>query len=89
LYNQNKSLIFVKTKNNKTMSFTKEKNPIYKRREMTQAIIDRDIAFGDDFAIELEKFLNKNFPLITKLAEKDGDGRTIHSIRKVEKVKPQ
>lgn len=70
------------------MSFTKEENPIYKRREMAQAIIDRDIAFGNDFAIELEKFLNSNFPLITKLAEKDGYGETIHLVRKVEKIKP-
>ena len=70
------------------MSFTKEENPIYKRREMAQAIIDRDIAFGNDFAIELENFLNNNFPLITKLAEKDASGKTIHLVRKVEKVKP-
>jgi hypothetical protein len=69
------------------MSFTKEENPIYKRREMAQAIIDRDIAFGNDFAIELEKFLDTNFPIITKLAEKDASGKTIHLVRKVEKVK--
>ena len=71
------------------MSFTKEENPIYKRREMAQAIIDRDIAFGNDFAIELEKFLDTNFPIITKLAEKDASGKTIHLVRKVEKVKPK
>lgn len=69
------------------MSFTKVDNPIYKRKEMAQAVIDRDIAFGNDFAIELENFLNNNFPLITKLAEKDSNGKTIHLVRKVEKVK--
>lgn len=70
------------------MSFTKIENPIYKRREMAQAIIDRDIAFGNEFVVELENFL-KNFPLITKLAEKDGNGKTIHLVRKVEKIKPK
>jgi len=68
------------------MSFTKEENPIYKRKEMAQAVIDRDIAFGNEFAVELEKFLNNNFPIITKLAEKDGNGKPIHLVRKVEKT---